>query len=119
MSRFTDFGNRLYTGEKSIDFVGRRWLWYAVSAVIILLTIAITSLRGGFLFGIEFRGGSEFRISQPAVVDVDIAHRSSHMDNACEHTNISAFLRPTPGCSRKAMIARQQGQGYVYNGHLI
>ena len=74
MSRFTDFGNSLYTGEKSFDFVGRRWLWYAVSAVIILLTIAITSLRGGFLFGIEFRGGSEFRISQPAVVDVEIAH---------------------------------------------
>jgi preprotein translocase subunit SecF len=35
--------------------------------------VVATILRGGFVFGIEFRGGSEFRISQPAVIDEQIA----------------------------------------------
>lgn len=66
MSRLTTFGNALYTGEKSFDFVGNRVRWYAIGASIVVLAIVLTILRGGFTFGIEFRGGSEFRISAPA-----------------------------------------------------
>ncbi len=73
MSSITQFGNRLYTGETSINFIGRRVLWYIVSAVAIGLAIAVTTLRGGFSFGIEFRGGSEFQISNPAQVETSIA----------------------------------------------
>lgn len=73
MSFITQFGNRLYTGETSINFIGRRVLWYIVSAVAIGLAIAVTTLRGGFSFGIEFRGGSEFQISNPAQVETSIA----------------------------------------------
>ncbi|MEN9749118.1 MAG: hypothetical protein RL149_196 [Actinomycetota bacterium] len=63
MSRFSDFGNSLYSGDKSIDFIGRRKIWYAVSAVLVILSIVLPTMRGGFNFGIDFRGGSEFRIS--------------------------------------------------------
>jgi len=66
MSRLTTFGNALYTGEKSFDFVGNRVRWYVIGASIVVLAILLTILRGGFTFGIEFRGGSEFRISAPA-----------------------------------------------------
>lgn len=66
MSRLTTFGNALYTGEKSFDFVGNRVRWYAIGASIVVLAVVLTILRGGFTFGIEFRGGSEFRISAPA-----------------------------------------------------
>jgi preprotein translocase subunit SecF len=66
MSRLTTFGNALYTGEKSFDFVGNRVLWYAIGAGVVVLAILLTVLRGGFTFGIEFRGGSEFRVSAPA-----------------------------------------------------
>ena len=66
MSRLTTFGNALYTGEKSFDFVGNGVRWYAIGASIVVLAIVLTILRGGFTFGIEFRGGSEFRISAPA-----------------------------------------------------
>jgi preprotein translocase subunit SecF len=59
---FADFGNALYTGEKSIDFVGRRKVWYAISAVLILVAILGPILRGGFTFGIEFTGGSQFQV---------------------------------------------------------
>ena len=32
MGKFSRLGNELYNGRRSIDFVGRRWIWYAVSA---------------------------------------------------------------------------------------
>lgn len=59
MSRAGNFTNKLYRGEVSYDIVGRRKLWYVVSAVILLL--AIVGIFGrGLNLGIEFRGGAEF-----------------------------------------------------------
>ncbi|WP_207456724.1 protein translocase subunit SecF [Desertivibrio insolitus] len=63
MSGFAEFGNDLYTGKRSIDFVGRRKLWYLIAAVMILASIVGPLLRGGFHFGIEFTGGAEFTVS--------------------------------------------------------
>ena len=73
MGRFSKFGNSLYTGERSIDFVGRRKIWYSIAAVVLLLSVLLPALRGGFHFGIEFRGGSEFRVSQAAEQGTDLA----------------------------------------------
>ncbi len=73
MGRFSKFGNSLYTGERSIDFVGRRKIWYSTAAVVLLLSVLLPALRGGFHFGIEFRGGSEFRVSQAAEQGTDLA----------------------------------------------
>lgn len=73
MSMLTRFGNALYTGERSFDFVGRRVVWYLVGVGLVAAAIVVTALRGGFVFGIEFRGGSEFRVSSPAVVQEEIA----------------------------------------------
>jgi len=69
MSRLTQFGNDLYTGTRSFNFVGRRRLWYSIGAVFIILAIGLTALRGGFVFGIEFRGGSEFRVQGTTAVE--------------------------------------------------
>lgn len=62
MSKFKDFGNDLYSGRVSIDIVGRRKLWYGIAIVLVVIAIVAPVARGGFNFGIEFRGGSEFRI---------------------------------------------------------
>jgi preprotein translocase subunit SecF len=62
MASFREFGNDLYSGKRSINFVGRRKTWYAVALIVVLLAIVAPILRGGFTFGIEFTGGSEFRI---------------------------------------------------------
>ncbi|MBL5975200.1 MAG: protein translocase subunit SecF [Candidatus Leucobacter sulfamidivorax] len=59
---FAEFGNALYTGEKSIDFIGRRKTWYLIAAVLILIAIVGPLLRGGLTFGIEFTGGSQFQV---------------------------------------------------------
>ncbi len=63
MASFSKFGNDLYTGERSINFVGRRKVWYTIAAVMVLLSILLPLARGGFVFGIEFRGGSEFQVA--------------------------------------------------------
>lgn len=73
VSRLTRIGNDLYTGKRSFDFVGRRWLWYSIGIGLVVLSVVITIARGGFVFGIEFRGGSEFRVSQPAVLEEQVA----------------------------------------------
>jgi len=63
MSRFNDFGNQLYSGERSINFIGKREIFYVVALVMLALSVLIPLSRGGFNFGIEFRGGSEYRVS--------------------------------------------------------
>ena len=63
MSGLVTFGNDLYTGARSYDFVGKRRIWYAIAAVIIAVSVIVPIARGGFVFGIEFRGGSEFQVA--------------------------------------------------------
>jgi len=68
MNSFATFGNDLYTGKRSFDIVGRQKLWYTVSAI--LLVLAAVGLFGRHLnIGLEFRGGSEFRVSSISNTD--------------------------------------------------
>ncbi len=65
MGRMSRLGNALYEGDVSIDFVGRKWLWYAISGVIVLLAVSGLFFKG-LNFGIEFEGGVEYNVSLPA-----------------------------------------------------
>lgn len=76
MASFSEFGNDLHTGKRSFDIVGRRTLWYAVAAVLILIAIVGPQLRGGFVFGIEFTGGSEFVVSEVEQQNQDTAEEA-------------------------------------------
>lgn len=61
-NRFARFGNDLYTGRRSIDFVGRLRTWLLASLVMLVIVTAGLALRGLNL-GIEFTGGSDFRVA--------------------------------------------------------
>ena len=63
MSTLSGIGGRLYRGETSIDFIGKRRRWYALSGVIIALSAIVLGTQGLHL-GIEFKGGSEFSITK-------------------------------------------------------
>ncbi len=63
MANFSTFGNELYTGKRSYDFVGKKKIWFLIAAVAVVLSILIPVAKGGFNLGIEFRGGSEFTVS--------------------------------------------------------
>ena len=77
MASLTQFGNDLYTGARSIDFIKRRRLWYLISAVAVIVAIVVPLVKG-FTFGIEFTGGSQFTISGSAanLADDQIAIRA-------------------------------------------
>lgn len=76
MKSFATFGNELYTGERSYEFVGKRKIWFGIALVLMLLSILIPMVNGGFNFGIDFRGGSQFTISQVAHTDVTIGEKA-------------------------------------------
>jgi preprotein translocase subunit SecF len=66
--KINEVGNRLYTGETSIDFAGRRNLWYFIS--IIIIAIAAFGLFGrGLNLGIEFEGGAKFNVPSTTSVE--------------------------------------------------
>lgn len=55
------FLSRLYSGTGAFDVVGKRNLWFVVSAVILLICVGSMIFRG-FTFGIDFEGGSEITV---------------------------------------------------------
>ena len=60
--KFTGLGGRLYRGETSINIIGARKKWYALSGVFIILSIFALTVQGLHL-GIEFKGGSAFTVT--------------------------------------------------------
>ena len=65
MGKFSRLGNDLYSGKKSIDFIGRKWLWYAGSGLIVILALGGLYFQG-LNMGIEFEGGAQYRVTLPA-----------------------------------------------------
>lgn len=55
--------NSLYTGEGSIDFIGKSRLWYWITGVLLVASILFIAIRG-FSLSIDFEGGT--KINMPA-----------------------------------------------------
>ncbi len=68
MGKMSRLGNELYNGHKSVDFVGRRALFYVISLVIVGLAITAIAVKP-LNFGVEFRGGTEQKIQVASGVD--------------------------------------------------
>lgn len=88
MSRLARLGQSLYDGRVSINFVGRKWLWYGISAVIVLVAMFGLFVKQLNL-GIEFEGGVEYRVSfasgqadDDAVTAINEAVRDTNISNA-------------------------------------
>ena len=102
MASFAKFGNDLYTGARSVDFVGKRRIWYSIAIVLIVLSIAIPFIRGGgdffkgFDFGIDFTGGSQFQISDAKSTNTIIGQ--------------DAVLKVVPGANVQVTTARVADQ---------
>jgi preprotein translocase subunit SecF len=83
-SGLTKFGNDLYTGERSVPFIRLRRIWLTIAAVLMLAAVAVPFVRGagdfgsGFNFGIEFRGGSQFQVSDASSVATQPAVEAVH-----------------------------------------
>jgi preprotein translocase subunit SecF len=65
MSRLGNVGGRLYRGEVSVNFVGRKRTWYSISGAILLISIVALLVRG-LDFSVDFKGGALFQFSAPS-----------------------------------------------------
>jgi preprotein translocase subunit SecF len=74
---FARFGNELYAGKRSYGFVQGKKLWFGIAGLLVVASILIPVLAGGFNLGIEFRGGSEFRVSQVATSDTHLGESAA------------------------------------------
>ncbi|MDR6636522.1 protein translocase subunit SecF [Paenarthrobacter nitroguajacolicus] len=75
---FATFGHELYTGKRSYNFVNSKKIWFTIAAVAVALSILIPVVKGGFNLGIEFRGGSEFTVSNVANTDAGLGEKAVH-----------------------------------------
>lgn len=112
MSRFSNLGHRLYQGEVSFDFVGRRKLWYSISGVIVL--VAAIGLAMGLHLGIEFKGGSVYTVqksgltvSQAQTAVNDVTHGTTALvqstDNGKVRIQISSEVEQSPDSIRSGL----------------
>jgi preprotein translocase subunit SecF len=89
MSKLSRLGHRLYTGEVSYDFIGRRRRWYLLSAILIAISLLAVLVRG-LTWGIEFKGGADFKapttVTATSVEDMRAALESSGVPDLEEST---------------------------------
>jgi preprotein translocase subunit SecF len=78
MAKFSGLGGRLYRGETSVDFIGKRKIWYSISGLLILAS-AVTLFTQGLHLGIEFKGGSSFTVTS---ANASIQTAESALDEA-------------------------------------
>ena len=62
-NRFSGLGNRLYTGETSINVIGKKKIWYAFSGLLVALSFVALATQG-LKLGIEFKGGASYTVTK-------------------------------------------------------
>jgi preprotein translocase subunit SecF len=106
---------RLYHGETRVDFIGKRRIWYAISALVILASIVSLATKG-LNYGIEFKGGVSITApvsstgplgdadDQTVIEDV----RSALGDLGIEESQVQV-QKPTDGGTRQVLVETKVG----------
>lgn len=76
MNKLVTWGNELYTGKRSYPFTSKHRLWFLIAGILVILSILIPVVKGGFNLGIDFRGGSEFTVSDVQNTDISIGEET-------------------------------------------
>ncbi|HWU20466.1 MAG TPA: protein translocase subunit SecF [Nocardioides sp.] len=63
MGKMSRLGNDLYQGRKSIDFIGRQWLWYSVSLTLVTIALLSAFVFKPLHYGVEFKGGTSISVN--------------------------------------------------------
>jgi preprotein translocase subunit SecF len=108
---------RLYRGETTFDFVGRRRTWFTISTLVIAAGIISIILRGGLNLGIEFKGGTEWTIAAPGVTQTQAVNAVQSAGLTApivdllgtgqnQHLNVQADLNKLSSADRAAVENR-------------
>src|SRR5579863_9117529 len=85
MSRIGQIGGRLYRGEVSYNFVGRKRRWYTISGAILLVSIVALFVHG-LDFSVDFKGGAVFQFPASASQTV------TEIQDAVTHAGVSGAV---------------------------
>ena len=75
-NRLAQFGNDLHSGRRSYPFVQKRKLWLLVTLALVVISVLVPVVKGGFNLGIDFTGGSEFTVSGVENTNVNLGKRA-------------------------------------------
>ncbi|HWB68047.1 MAG TPA: protein translocase subunit SecF [Mycobacteriales bacterium] len=86
--------HRLYTGDVSYDFIGRRRWWYIGSGIVILVAIASLAIAG-LNPSIDFKGGAQFQgpLNGHSIQDVTNAVNSAGVSPSTVETTGSGSAK--------------------------
>jgi preprotein translocase subunit SecF len=106
---------RLYHGETKVDFIGKRKLWYLISAAVIVASIVSLYTRG-LNYGIEFKGGVSITapisatgpLADASDQDVIEEVRGALGDIGVEESQIQV-QKPTDGGTRQVLVETKIG----------
>jgi preprotein translocase subunit SecF len=101
----------LFSPNSRIDFMGQRYVWFAISGVMILLSIVGLGVRG-LNFGIDFTGGLVVEVRYPEAANLEVV-RDVLARGGLEDAQVQRF-----GADRDVLIrlppqegdAQQQGE---------
>ena len=102
---------RVYRGQTTFDFVGRRNVWFTISIVIIAAGIVALGVRGLNL-GIDFKGGSSWEV---AVQNVNVADATKAMETAGFYNTVgfNDDTRAFPSIPARHDVARRVDAGFL------
>ena len=80
---------RLYRGQVSYDFIGRRKRWYAISGAVMVISLVSILVRG-LHPSIDFKGGDVFQLTRNG-------HSISDVHSALASVNVSAEVVQVTG----------------------
>jgi len=80
MSKLSNIGHKLYTGEVSYDFIGHRRRWYLISGALLLVSVLAVAIFG-LKWGIEFSGGADFQVNT-TVTSTTVQDFQDALDNS-------------------------------------
>jgi preprotein translocase subunit SecF len=107
--------HRLYHGETNIDFIGKRRIWYTISAIAIVASIVLLYTKG-LNYGIEFKGGVS--ITAPIAEDGPLADEDSESVVAEVQDVVAEFAddaqvqvqQPAGGGERQVLVQTKVGE---------
>lgn len=82
------WGNALYSGDKSYPIVKNRKLWVIAGAVVILVAILLIAFRG-LNPSIDFRGGSQFALTNVSTTEQQLAYDVMKENGITEGVKVS------------------------------
>jgi preprotein translocase subunit SecF len=77
MSWLGNITGRLYRGEVSVNFVGRKKLWYTISGLILVISIAALAIRG-LDYSVDFKGGTLYQFTAPRATQAQVTSVAAH-----------------------------------------